>query len=155
MATITKTTVEVNVGAYVYRGDVDGNRVELYRDGAYAGSAIWSGRLESFPKQLSEDARNALDAAIGHNLRKAYFARTDTSDEPVGAASGPAIQPEAAKTQDAANRGQMGDEPNRPSRQGEAEIGVGGPGFDPNSGEVGGQAIKPHRRAVGDGFRRP
>ncbi len=62
--------------------------------------------------------------------------------------------PSAKKTADAGNKGQMGDEPNRPARQGEAEVGEGGPGFDPNTGELGGQAIKPHRRAVGDGFRK-
>jgi hypothetical protein len=153
MATVTKTTVEVNVGSYVYRADVDGGRVELYRDGDYAGTAAWTGTLESFPKTLSADAKDKLEAAIDHNLRKAYFARTETFGKEVGV-HGKAVLPNAKKTSDAANRGQMGNEPNRPSRQGEAEVGEGGPGCDPNTGELGGQAIKPHRRAVGDGFRK-
>jgi hypothetical protein len=153
MATITKTTVEVNVGSYVYRADVEGGRVELYRDGDYAGTAAWTGTLESFPKTLSADAKDKLEAAIDHNLRKAYFARTETFGKEVGG-DGDAVLPRAAKTSDAGNKGQMGDEPNRPARQGEAEVGVGGPGCDPNTGELGGQAIKPHRRAVGDGFRK-
>jgi hypothetical protein len=154
MATITKTTVEVTIGTYVYRAAVEGNRVELWRDGDYAGSAVWTGRLEQFPKNLSADAQDALEAAIDHNLRKAYFARTETFGGEVGPA-GDAVHPSAPKTADAANRGQMGAEKGRPSRQGEAEVGTGGPGCDPNTGEVGGQAIKPHRRAVGDGFRKP
>lgn len=153
MATITKTTVEVRVGSYVYRADVEGGRVELYRDGDYAGTAAWTGTLESFPKALSLDAKDKLETAINHNLRKAYFARTETFGTEVGV-KGQSVMPEAKKTADAANHGQMGDEPNRPSRQGEAEVGEGGPGFDPNTGELGGQAIKPHRRAVGDGFRK-
>jgi hypothetical protein len=153
MATITRTTVEVKVGSYVYRADVEGNRVELYRDGDYAGTAAWTGTLESFPKALSLDAKDKLEAAIDHNLRKAYFARTETFGREVGGRGDP-VMPAAKKTADAANKGQMGDERSRPSRQGEAEVGEGGPGCDPNTGELGGQAIKPHRRAIGDGFRK-
>jgi hypothetical protein len=155
MATVTKTTVEVDVGQYHYRADLDGNAVELYRDGAYAGPATWSGQtIESFPDTLSEDAHDALDAAIAQNLRKAWRARPETFGEEVGPEGDPVHGEGAPKAQDAANRGQMGNEVGKPGRQGEAEVGTGGPGFDPNSGELGGQAIKPHRRAVGDGFRK-
>ena len=37
----------------------------------------------------------------------------------------------------------------RPARQGEAEVGAGGPGRDPSTGELGGQALAPGRRSVG------
>ena len=53
----------------------------------------------------------------------------------------------APKTQDAANHGQMGNEVGRPSRQGEAEVGIGGPGRDPDTGELGGQARGRRRRS--------
>jgi hypothetical protein len=155
MAEVTRTTVEVTIGEYRYRAEVDGNRVELYRDDAFAGTARWSGlRIDGFPKTLSEDARDALDHAIAHNLGKSRRARVETYGEEVGPDGDPVFE-RAPKTQDAANKGQMGNEPGRPSRQGEAEVGEGGPGFDPNTGELGGQAMAPHRRAVGDGFRRP
>lgn len=154
MATITRTTVEVEIGSYRYTAALEGNRVELWRDGEYAGPAVWTGRLEQFPKALSLDARDALEAAIDHNLRKATFARTEELEAEVGVDGQPVVAA-APKTADAANHGQMGNERNRPSRQGEAEIGTGGPGCDPNTGELGGQAIAPHRRAVGDGFRKP
>ncbi|HEY4119040.1 MAG TPA: hypothetical protein VGM56_14340 [Byssovorax sp.] len=161
MATVTKTTVEVSVGQYRYRAELDGNAVELYRDGVLAGDARWNGaEIEGFPLALSDDARDALTAAIVHNLEKAWRGRTEglahddgiVRQEPPRASP---VLPSAAKTRDASNHGQMGDETGRPSRQGEAEVGEGGPGCDPNTGEIGGQAIKPHRRAIGDGFRKP
>lgn len=156
MATVTKTTVEVTVGQYHYRADLDGNAVELFRDGASAGHATWTGeKIEGFPKVLSEDAHDALNAAIVNNLQKAWRARPETFGEEVGPEGDPVLGNGAPKTQDAANQGQMGNEVGKPSRQGEAEVGKGGPGHDPNSDELGGQAVKPHRRAVGDGFRKP
>ena len=74
------------------------------------------------------------------------FARRNTAPVPVE--DGP-------KTTDAANHGQLGNETAKPARQGEAEVGEGGPGVDPNTGELGGQALEPQRRAVGDGFTKP
>ena len=165
MATVTKTTVEVAVGEYTYRAELDGNAVELYRDGAYAGKATWGGkRLEGFPQVLSTDAEDRLNNAILQNLQKAWRSSPNAEGDDRDNANGPlyetARREEAAaapgdETPDAANRGQMGNEKNKPSRQGEKEVGTGGPGGDPNTGEVGGQAVKPHRRAVGDGFRPP
>jgi len=155
MATVTRTTVEVTIGDYHYRADLDGNRLELFRDGASAGSATWNGgKIEGFPDVLSEDARDALTAGIAHNLGKAWRAEAETFGHEVGPAGDPAIPSGAPKTSDAANHGQMGNETGRPARQGEAEVGAGGPGQDPNSGELGGQALTPHRRAVGDGFKK-
>ena len=47
MATVTRTTVEVVVRQYRYRAELDGNAIELYRDGVSAGSATWNGgRIE-------------------------------------------------------------------------------------------------------------
>ena len=103
---------------------------------------------------LSEDARDALTAAIDHNLGKAWRARSETFGEEVGAKGDPAIPSGAPKTGDAANHGQLGNEAARPARQGEAEVGTGGPGLDPNTGELGGQALAPQRRAAADGFQK-
>ena len=65
MATVTKTTVEVKVGQYSYRAELDGNAIELYRDGAHAGRATWGGqRIEGFPSTLSRDAEDLLNHAI-------------------------------------------------------------------------------------------
>ena len=157
MATVTKTTVEVKVGQYSYRAELDGNAIELYRDGAHAGRATWGGqRIEGFPSTLSRDAEDLLNHAITDNLVKAWRAAPPAEGDDRENAVGPYydVAP-GALTPDAANRGQMGNEAVGPSRQGEKEVGVGGPGGDPNTGEVGGQAIAPHRRAVGDGFRPP
>lgn len=143
MATVTKTTVEVAVGEYTYRANVEGNAVTLYRDGALAGEAQWTGQsIEPFPETLSIDAQDKLNAAIRHNLGKAW--RANTTEEEV-----PKTTEGLGKTQDAANQGQLGNEGDRPARQGEAEIGVGGPGHDPRTGELGGQAISPDRRPAG------
>jgi len=157
VATVTKTTVEVAVGEYTYRAELDGNAVELYRDGAHAGKATWGGmRLEGFPKVLSTDAEDRLNAAIQQNLQKGWRAAPNAEGDDRENANGPLYDAAPDEvTPDAANRGQMGNEGNKPSRQGEKEVGTGGPGEDPNTGEVGGQAVKPHRRAVGDGFRPP
>jgi hypothetical protein len=159
VATVTKTTVEVTIGEYAYRAELDGNRIELYRDDVSAGHATWAGgKIEDFPAVLSEDARDALTRGIRHNLEKAWRAEPEHrgGDERENA-NGPVfdVATGAENTPDAANRGQMGNEPRKPSRQGEKEVGAGGPGGDPNTGELGGQAIKPHRRAVGDGFTPP
>ena len=158
MATVTKTTVEVKIGEYTYGATLDGNRAELFRDGVFAGNATWGGKsLEDFPKALSSDAHDALDAAICDNLNKAWrAASTDSNEDDRVNAIGPRYQvSEGAPTPDAANRGQMGNEPDKPARQGEKEVGAGGPGRDPNTGEIGGQAIKPHRRAARDGRSAP
>jgi len=155
MATVTKTTVEVGIGQYQYRAELDGNRIELFRDGVSAGPATWNGgKIEDFPDVLSEDARDELTAAIMKNLGKAWRAGPKPAEE--AAPPAPSEQTSGApKAQDAANHGQLGTESDKPGRQGEAEVGEGGPGLDPNSGEVGGQAMQPHRRAVGDGFKKP
>ena len=158
MATLTKTTVEVAVGQYTYRAELDGNAVALYRDGKFAGDATWGGmRIEGFPAALSKDAEDALNAAIRQNLQKAWRAAPNAEGDDRENANGPlyASQPGKRPSPDAGNTGQMGNETDKPSRQGEKEVGTGGPGGDPNTGETGGQAIKPHRRAVGDGFRPP
>jgi len=153
MATVTRTTVEVTVGEYRYRAELDGNQLELFRDDVSAGSATWNGgKIEKFPDVLSEDARDALTAGIAHNLGKAWRGRSETFGEEVGPAGDPVLPSGAAKTEDAANHGQMGNEIGRPARQGEAEVGTGGPGRDPSTGELGGQALTPGRRASGDGF---
>ena len=157
MATVTKTTVEVAVGEYTYRAELDGNAIELYRDGAFAGKATWGGkRIEDFPKTLSTDAEDKLNAAILQNLQKAWRAAPPAEGDDRDNANGPLYaSPSERVAPDAGNGGQMGSETKKPSRQGEKEVGTGGPGGDPNTGEIGGQAIKPHRRAVGDGFRPP
>lgn len=152
MATVTKTTVEATIGEYRYRAELDGNQIELWRDGVHAGAAIWNGgKIEGFPATLSEDARDELTLGIARHLAQAWRARVEND--------GPAPPPKAAvpaadgpKTADAANHGQLGNETSKPARQGEAEVGEGGPGLDPNTGELGGQAITPQRRAQGDGF---
>jgi hypothetical protein len=143
MATVTKTTVEATIGEYRYRADLDGNQIELWRDGVSAGPAIWNGgKIEGFPATLSEDARDELTLAIEHQLATAWRARVEND--------GPAPPPKAAvpvadgpKTADAANHGQLGNEVSKPARQGEAEVGKGGPGLDPATGALGGQAIPP------------
>ena len=150
MATVTKTTVEVTIGQYQYRAEVDGNDMELFRDGVSAGHATWNGgEIEKWPEALSNDARDALTAAIAGNLGKAWRARTETFGEHVATAGDPALPSGAPKTEDASNHGQMGNERGRPARQGEAEVGTGGPGHDPGTDELGGQAIKPGRRPLG------
>jgi hypothetical protein len=157
MATITKTTVEVRIGEYTYTARLDGNRVEVLRDGALAGHGIWGGlTIDDFPENVSEDARDALSAGIRANLEKAWRAAPEAEGlARENAVEPPGDTPVGAVSQDASNDGQMGNEMNKPSRQGEKEVGTGGPGRDPNTGELGGQAMKPGRRAVGDGFRRP
>jgi hypothetical protein len=55
------------------------------------------------------------------------------------------------KTADAANHDQLGNEAGKPARQGEAEVGEGGPGKDPDTGALGGQALTPQRGAKEDG----
>ena len=142
MATVTRTTVEVVVGQYRYRAELDGNAIKLYRDGVSAGSATWNGgRIEGFPDVLSEDARDDLTSAIEKNLVKAWRARPETFGQEMGIGPDPVFPSGAPKTQDAGNHGQMGNEVGRPSRQGEAEVGIGGPGYDPDTGELGGQAM--------------
>lgn len=157
MATITKTTVEVALGQYTYLARLDGNRVEILRDGVLAGHGIWGGQtIDDFPANVSEDARDALSAGIRANLQKAWRATPPAEGDDRDNALGPTRGATgSALTEDAANQGQMSDEVNKPSRQGEKEVGTGGPGHDPNTGETGGQAVKPGRRAVSDGFRRP
>lgn len=147
MATVTHTTVEVTVGQYHYRAELDGNQVELFRDGVSAGLATWNGgKIERFPEVLSQDARDELTAAIQHNLAKAWRAKTETFGQEVGTGPDPVFPSGAPKTQDASNHGQMGNEVGRPARQGEAEVGTGGPGHDPGTDELGGQALSPGRR---------
>ena len=147
MATVTRTTVEVAIGEYRYRAELVGNALELFRDGVSAGAATWNGgRIECFPDVLSEDARDALTAAIDDNLAKAWRAGPETFRQEVGLKGDPVFPSGVPKTADAANHGQMGDEEGRPSRQGEAEVGIGGPGCDPETGELGGQALAPGRR---------
>jgi hypothetical protein len=149
MATVTKTTVEVRVGQYQYRADVDGNAIALFRDGVSAGTATWNGgKIEGFPEVLSSDARDALTAAIADNLVKAWRAKPETFGQEVGPKGDPVFPSGAPKTADAANHGQMGNEVGRPSRMGEAEVGTGGPGCDPRTGELGGQALTPSRRVM-------
>ena len=151
MATITKTTVELEIGQYHYRAEMDGNDVRLYRDALWVADVTWNGaRIEPWPDVLSTDARDGLQAAILHNLGKAWRAKTETFGQEMGVQGSP-VFPSAPKTSDAANHGQMGNEKGRPARQGEAEVGVGGPGFDPKTGELGGQAIKPGRRTADTG----
>lgn len=153
MATITKTTVEAKLGEYTYEARLDGNRVELLRDGALVGEGIWGGQtIDDFPRDVSEDARDALSAGIRANLQKAWRAPPEANDE---LPQDTGVRVDDGINQDAGNAGQMGAETGKPSRQGEKEVGTGGPGHDPNTGELGGQAMKPGRRAVGDGFRRP
>jgi hypothetical protein len=95
---------------------------------------------------LSLDARDKLSAGIMHNLGKAWRANT-TVDEVPKTTEGEPGGSRGRKPQDAGNQGQMGDK-GKPARQGEAEVGRGGPGYDPRTGEVGGQSISAERRAV-------
>jgi hypothetical protein len=151
MATITKSTVEVTVGQYSYAAVLDGNRVELFRDGAPAGHGTWTGQtIEDFPQALSLDARDKLSDALHRNLAKAW--RADTSvDEITKTTDASDSVAVGDKPQDAGNQGQLGNESGKPARQGEAEVGVGGPGLDPRTGEVGGQSISAERRDVPGG----
>lgn len=151
MATITKSTVEVTIGQYTYAATLDGNRVELFRDGASAGHATWTGHtMEDFPHVLSPDAKDALSDALRRNLSKAW--RADTSVDDLTKTTDPSEDVAVGdKAQDAGNQGQLGHGSDKPTRQGEAEVGVGGPGFDPRTGEVGGQSISPQRRDVPGG----
>lgn len=65
------TAVEVAIGQYQYRAEIDGNRLELFRDGVSAGSASWNGgKIEGFPAVLSEDARDELTTAIAESLAR-------------------------------------------------------------------------------------
>ena len=155
MATMTKTTVEVTLGQYTYMARVDGNRVALFRDGAFAGHATWGGQtIEDFPENVSGDARDALSAGIRDNLQKAWRAAPPAEGDDRTNAVGP-TRGGGAIPEDAANKGQMAGAIDKPSRQGEKEVGTGGPGRDPNTGDTGGQALKPGRRAEGNGFRPP
>ena len=71
MATTNPAAVEVAIGQYRYRAEIDGNRLELFRDGVSAGSASWNGgKIEGFPDVLSEDARDDLTAAIKESLAR-------------------------------------------------------------------------------------
>jgi hypothetical protein len=151
MATITKSTVEVTIGQYTYAAALDGNRVELFRDGVSAGHATWTGQtMEDFPHVLSPDAKDKLSDALQRNLSKAW--RADTSvDEITKTTDASESVAVGDKPQDAGNQGQLGNEQGKPARQGEAEVGVGGPGLDPRTGEVGGQSISPQRRDVPGG----
>lgn len=152
MATVTKTTVEATIGEYHYRAELDGNQIELFRDGAPVGAATWNGgKIEGFPRNLSEDARDELTLGIEHSLAQAWRARVE-NDGPAPPPRTPVPAADGPKTTDAGNHGQLGNETAKPARQGEAEVGTGGPGGDPNTGELGGQALVPARRAVGDGF---
>lgn len=114
----------------------------------WASRATWSGQtIEGFPKTLARQAHEDLDAAIRHNLAKAWRAEPEaagTAAVHVGAPRG-AVGADEGKTPDAANAGQLGSD-GRIARQGEKEVGIGGPGHDPKTGEVGGQALKPGRR---------
>lgn len=151
MATITKSTVEVTIGQYKYAAELDGNRVELFRDGAPAGHGTWTGQtIEDFPHNLSPDAKDKLSDAIQRNLATAWRSSTsvETITKTTDASESVAV---GKKPQDAGNQGQLGNELDKPARQGEAEVGVGGPGLDPRTGEVGGQAISPQRRDVPGG----
>ena len=151
MATVTKTTVDATIGEYHYRAELDGNQIELWRDGVRAGAALWNGgKIEGFPANLSEDARDELTLGIEKKLAQAWRARVEND--------GPAPPPKAAvrtedgpKTADAANHGQLGNEAGKPARQGEAEVGEGGPGKDPSTGALGGQALTPQRGAKAHG----
>jgi hypothetical protein len=152
MATITKSTVEVTIGQYTYRAELDGNSVELFRDGAHAGRATWTGqKLEDFPKTLSVDAEDALNAALGHNLSKAWRADTSVKDIEKTTTEEESVAT-TKKPQDAGNQGQLGNEEGKPARMGETEVGVGGPGHDPRTGELGGQSISAERRDVPGGM---
>jgi hypothetical protein len=147
MGTVTGTTVEVMIGEYTYRAEVDGNRVELFRDGVSAGAATWSGHtIENFPRLLAQDAHDELDVAIRENLGKAWRAEptvTEMKTAPVHAPPGAAGADEG-RTPDAGNAGQLGAD-GRIARQGEKEVGAGGPGHDDSTGEVGGQTTAPGR----------
>lgn len=158
MATVSKTTVEVKIGQYQYRAELDGNRMELWRDGVSAGPATWNGgKIEGFPATLSEDARDELTAAIEKNLAQAWRAHVETSGPnipPDSPKAAPVPVADGPKTTDAANHGQLGNEASKPARQGEAEVGGGGPGLDPRTGELGGQALKPDQHPPVDGAQR-
>jgi hypothetical protein len=151
MATITKSTVEVTIGQYTYAATLDGNRVELFRDGAHAGHATWTGQtMEDFPHNLSPDAKDKLSDALQRNMSKAWRASTTSND--LENTTDPSEKVAAGdKPQDAGNQGQLGYNTGEPARQGEAEVGVGGPGLDPRTGEIGGQSISPQRRDVPGG----
>jgi len=155
MATVTKTTVEATIGQYKYRAELDGNQMELFRDGVSAGTAIWNGgKIEGFPPTLSEDARDELTFAIEKNLAQAWRAHVETGGPnipPNAPKAAPVPVEDGPKTTDAANHGQLGNETAKPARQGEAEVGEGGPGIDPRTGELGGQALKPEHHAPVDG----
>lgn len=154
-------SVEVNIGDYKYRaewkGERVGNEVRVFRDGVLAGTAIWNGGLlDEFPPVLTGEANEKLSAAIRErHLKAAWSAPTEGAADERPEGSGPHLYEWAGhpNTPDAANRGQMGNEIDKPSRQGEKEVGVGGSGGDPNTLDLGGQAIKPHRRAAVDGKR--
>jgi hypothetical protein len=63
---LNPTVVEMTLGQYHCRAEVDGDRLELSRDVAPAGSAMWNGsRIERFPEHLSEDASDEPTSAIG------------------------------------------------------------------------------------------
>jgi hypothetical protein len=155
MATVTKTTVEVTIGQYKYRAELDGNQMELFRDGVSAGAAVWNGgKIEGFPRTLSEDARDELTLAIEKNLAQAWRAHVETGGPnipPDAPKAAPVPVKDGPKTTDAANHGQLGNETSKPARQGEAEVGAGGPGFDPRTGALGGQALKPDHHPAVDG----
>src|SRR3954471_7005084 len=105
MATIIKTTVDATVGAYSYRAVLDGNAVELFRDGAHAGHATWTGQtIEDWPSVLSEDAKDKLSAGIAHNLGKAWRAKTRVNEVRKTTAGEPGGS-RGQKPQDAANQG--------------------------------------------------
>ncbi len=165
MAEVTSTTVQIQIGQYVFRAEVVGNAVELYRDGVHLGSSTWDGgSIADWPKAMTREAHDPLVQAIADNLRKGWRAKPEDEggvgrkekgprfDDPLAPQMKPGAPGSTENTSDAANHGQMGNDPTKPSRQGEKEVGVGGPGGDPNTGDLGGQAIKQGRRAIADGF---
>ncbi len=68
---LNPTVLEVTLGQYHSCAEIGGNRLELFRDGASAGSASWhDGRIEQLPEQLSEDARDELTSALEQGLAR-------------------------------------------------------------------------------------
>ncbi len=150
MATVTKSAIEATIGEYHYRAELDGNQIELWRDGVHVGAAIWNGgKIEGFPASMSEDARDELTLGIKKNLAQAWRARVE-NDGPPPAPKAVVPVADGPKTADAANHGQLGNETSKPARQGEAEVGEGGPGKDPSTGDLGGQARTPQRGTTGE-----
>jgi len=135
MATITKTTVEVSVGSYVYRADVEGGRVELYATATTPARPPGPVPSSRSRRRSAPTPKDKLEAAIDHNLRKAYFARTETFGKEVGP-HGQAVEHETKKTADAGTRTDgRRTEPARPDGRGRGRR--RGPWMRPNTGEIG------------------